>query len=579
MPIEYPEGPPPGGKELRPGEGINNAPFEANEYLDFTTRMGGATGAFYGIVFQLPKWGFESFKIDESIQVSPAFQQYYQLTVQQKQQLETQINQGLSNISTAIGNLELTMHDLRKYKEFMDYFTMIEKGREMKDKKKGEEIAMQGEQSLKSIFIDQVDAYTDLPNTPIALRSIVSRWPTIIADFMRLKDEDIDPKKIAQKYGVSEAQGVILGTKNKLYREWRDQLFKITVKQRFETLVKLTEARKKSLEESKKALKPLIAKHMAIKEFLDTEEGRAFFQKARFWRPDSQAISSDKMVLWAWKPYAPSEKYKFTRELRLSEIPAMRAGFTKKEIEELKKEDKDFKGTVKALPAEPSVDNVLRDIIKKIEQEYGVKIEAKDILEARKTLLDKFEKSVKGFGSYESWIFSPYFMFYEMPIYRNVIRLPNGEELENLFIESFRGFMQSQNIVLGHYIELIARDKKLELHINQMLGDMGDKGEEIESLMKEMLYKTPEETEQEKKNKLSESAEKAGSTFKKIGDGMKKFFDFFGMNIAFTRGSGLYEMAFNDRLPKAYFLDVGRTFVLIANYFKASFNVPGVTKV
>jgi small nuclear ribonucleoprotein (snRNP)-like protein len=578
MPIEYPE-------DLKPGEGLNNSPFETDEFLDFTAKMGGATGAFYGIVFQLPKWGFETFKVDEYIQVSPVFAQYYQLTIQQKQQLEAQINQALSNISTAVANLELAMHDLRKYKEFMDYFTMIDKGKEMKDKKKGEELMAQGEQSLKSIFIDQVDAHTDLPNIPIALRSIVTRWPTIIADFMRLKDEDVVAEKIAKDYGVSEAQGVVLATKNKLYKEWRDQLFKNTVKERFESLVKMTEARKKSLEENKKALKPLIAKHMAIKESLESEEGRASYQKASYWKPDAQAISIDGVTIWAWKPFAPSEKYKYSRELPFDEIPARKAGFTKDEIKKLHGEldEKDEEGkvtkkwseTVKALPAEPSVDNVLRDIIKDIEKEYGVKIELKDILEAREQLLKKFKSSVKGLGAFESWIFSPYFVFYEMPMDRTVLRFPNGEEFEDLGIGNLKGYLQTQNIVLGHYIELIARDKQLEHHINQMLGEMGVKGESIENIMKEMLYKTSEEIEQEKKNKLSESVEKAGNIFTGIREGISKFFDFFGMDVAFFRGSALYEMAFANRIPKMYLAEVGRTFSQLVNYFKASFGVPG----
>jgi hypothetical protein len=583
--VKYPEGPPPGGNDLKSGEGINNPNFETDEYIDFTTKMGGCMAVFYGFAFQLPKWGFDSYRINESVQVSPVFQSYYQLTIQQKQQLEAQINQALSNISTAIASLELVMHDLRKYKEFMDYFMMIEKGNEMKDKKKGKELATQGEQSLKSIFIDQVDAHTDLPNTPIALRSIVSRWPTIIADFMRLKDEDIVPEKIAKDYQVSEAQGVILATKNKLYKEWRDQLFKTTVKQRFETFVKLVEQRKKSLLEGKSSLKPLIAKYMAIKEQLETEKGRAFFQKARFWKSDAQAISNDTVTLWAWKPFAPSDKYKYTRELPLDEISARRSGFTKDEIKKLheqmdekdetEKVTKKWDEKVKALPAEPSVDNVLRGIVEKIEKEYGVKITPKDILNARKMLLEKFEKSTKGLGSFESWVFSPYFVFYEFPMFRTVIRLPNGEEMENLFIENLKGYMESQNIILGRCVELIARDKKLELYIDQMLGERGVGGEKIEDLMKELIFKTPEEVEEEKKNKMEESVERAGNIFTKMGKGVGKFFDFFGIDVAFIRGPKLYEVAFKDILNKVYFRDVGGGFAQIVNYFKANFGVPG----
>ena len=120
-------------KEM-PGFGINVAVPNADIYLDFDSSLGKGSGVLLSLIFQLPKWGFDRVKIDETIVVTPVFQQYYQLTIKQKEELEAIIKSSLASIATALSDLEMLRHDLRKYKEFMDYFKMIEVG-----KKKGDE--------------------------------------------------------------------------------------------------------------------------------------------------------------------------------------------------------------------------------------------------------------------------------------------------------------------------------------------------------------------------------------------------------------------------------------------------------
>jgi hypothetical protein len=578
MPIEYPEGP---GKELKPGEGINTTPGEAEEFLDFTTAPGASTGMFYGIVFQLPKLGFDRFKIEESIEVSPVFQQYYQLTIQQKAALEGQVKAGLGSIATAVSDLELVAHDKRKYKEFMDYYAMADKGKELikgGKKEEGEKLRMQGEQSLKSVFIDQVDVHT---GETIALKSIAPRWPTIIADFMRLTDGDTSPKEIAEKYKVSEAEGVVLATKNKLYIEWRDRLFRKTVEDRYRNLVALVEARRKSVEEYRNMLKPVIARYKAITEMLATPEGRSFLTRTSFWRPDAQAMSMDYELVWAWKPFAPAEKYKATRETRLDEISAAKVGFTKEQIEEIKKEKGgDWKGTVKALPVEPSIDGVVKRLVKKVEEKYGVKITAGDLLKAREMLVEKFDESAKGLGGFESWVFSPYFVFLQIPIYRSVSRMPNGEESEDLSIENLAGSIQTQNIIIVHCLELVARDKQLDNYIKQMLGEMGVGGDAIEELMKKEVFRTEEEIKKEaeeegkRMEKIKKSAEEAMGTVKKIRVEIGKFFELFGTQVSFLRAEGPYEFAFQDRISKMYLREAAASFGAVRDFFKAGFGAP-----
>jgi hypothetical protein len=559
--VEYPT-------EIEPGFGLNIQPRDTDIYLDFDSSLGRCSAVYISLIFQLPKWGFERVKVDEMVVVTPVFQQYYQLTLKQKEELEAMIKASLASIATALSDLELLKHDLRKYKEFMHYFKMIEVG----EKEKDEKLRLQGEQSLKAIFIDQVDAHTDLPNQPIALRSIASRWPTIISDFMKLSDEDVDAKKIAEKYKVSEAEGVVLATKNKLYKEWKD-MFKKTVEERFKSLLQMVQARKKSYEEYKEMIKPTLRRYKSIVDGLSSEKAAKVFQEAAFWRPSSQAMSIDSATIWAWKPFAPVEKYKAPREAPLDEIPAEKAGFTKEEIEELIKEGSIKKeGKVKALPMEPSIDKIVRDMIKRIEDEYKVKITAKDIFKARQRLVEKFEKSVRGVTEYEAWIFSPYFIFLEMPINRAVIRLPNGVEIEDLMFERFRAFLSTQNIIISRLIELEAKDKQLENYLKQMLGEMGVSSEgkavEIEELMKEELGEKVEKKEEKKKE----------NPFKKIFEPINNFFKFFGLNLMFFRARVPYhvpyEFAIRERVTKYYLREVGGAFGMVVSFIKSAFGVP-----
>jgi hypothetical protein len=171
--------------------------------LNFTGQPGTASEIYFSLLFHLPKIEWSIAKIDEWIEVSPSHREYYERTTSTKQALESTIKTGLASAAQSVADFELMSHDVRKYKEILEYF-------QSKD-----------ENVLKSMFIDQVDIHTDLSNQPIALRTIVSRWPTIIADFMRINDNDTEPDKIAKDYDISKAEAVVLATKNKLYQKWK----------------------------------------------------------------------------------------------------------------------------------------------------------------------------------------------------------------------------------------------------------------------------------------------------------------------------------------------------------------------
>jgi hypothetical protein len=590
---------PAGTMKVSPGDAICAYPFEAEMRLDFTTPIGKWTAGSYSLFFQLPKWGFWRGKIEEWIFVSPVFREYYQLTIQQADQLEASIKGGLASIAQAISDMELVWHDLRRYKEFLDYFTQIEKGKKkIKEGKKeeGEEELKKGEQSLKSVFIDQVDVHT---GEGIALKLIAPRWPTIIADFMKLADEDTDPRKIIaafdKKFGykISEPQAVVLATKNKLYVEWRDRLFKPTVQERYQSLMGLYESRKKSIKEYKEMLKPTLARAAMIRDALTTPETRATILKS-WYRPDAQAISADFMKLWAWKPFAPSEKYKITR-MNIDKIHASKAGFTPEQIAELHKEldKKDELGKVKprdawdevvdALPQEPSIDKIVKALVPDVEREYKVRITAKDIYDARQMLIKQFKDSMIGMGGIEPWVFSPYFIFVSIPMLRTVLRLPSGEEIEDVQMEDFFAANQSQNFIIIHCLELIARDKQLDNHINQLLGNIGASGKDIETIEEMVKKEFPEvygESEEQKKmqkfQKMKSTSGDIKKAFSSVKEGLGKVLDALGLDLMFLKAHGPYEFQFYHRVAKYHQPEVGHNFNVIRDFLKGKFEVPGM---
>lgn len=566
----YPQGPAPAGKDIKPGEGINICPFDQHARWDFTGPPGYCSKVYLGISLQLPKWGYVRYKIDEWIFVSHMDRRRYELMIGERENLQNKIKAHLASIATAISDLELAKHDLRKYREFMSYFAKIERGKRLvkeKRKEEGERLIREGDQTLRAIFIDQVDVHT---GEGISLRSIAVRWPTIIADFMKLSDVDRDPKEIARKLKVSEAEGVVLATKNKLYLEWK-KMFERNVRERYETLVRLVEARRNSVIEYRNMVKPLIARYKMITDALEKSEARLAIYKS-FFRPDAQAFTLDGMKLWAWRAFAPVEKYKIYRETPLDEIPATKAGFTLKEVQELEKVLEGWKGKVPALPIPRAYDEILRGIVKNLEKKYGVPITPKDVYDAIQELANQYTAGLEGKTEGETWPFSPYFVFIELNMDRLVYRFPDGTEFEDLDINPVRTYAKTQNIILGHILEIKARGKVLEREIDKLLGEVAfkeDKGRwvRIETLLKEEFPDIYGEIKVEEKE---EPKKKRGNFLEKIN----KVFEFFGWKLSFLRAKGPYEFAFFDRLTKYYFTFTGTEMAKVKEYFTKAFKVP-----
>ncbi|MBU5688588.1 MAG: hypothetical protein KQA31_04235 [Candidatus Aenigmarchaeota archaeon] len=589
------------------GEGINAAPFEARGLFDFTFSMGGGTGMVLGLIFQLGKWGYDVVQVSNSITVSPVFTEYYQKTIEEKRKLEEQMKAGFASLSTAISDYELLMHDVRKYKEYLDYFRNVKKAeknleeaRKKKDEneiKKAESELKRAKHVLRAIFVDQVDAYT---GEGISMKTIAVRWPTIISDFMSLMEDYDDPKDIVKALNgnIPLAEATILATKCKLFREWMTYFYD-NVKERYTRLMSLAEARKKSIEEYRNALKPVISRYKQIN---DMEKNIGPLNRAAWHRPDSQALSVDSQKIWAWRPFISPDPFRPPREIP-DNLTFEKAGFynlakyylpgktdeekdknKKRIIAAIKKLEKDKK-TVPPLPAVPIVDRVLVTLVRQIEAEYGI-----DCAEMVNLIYENIQEMSGKFVPPDlssptrpgmKWPFSPYFIFVEIPVDRTVLKLPNGALIEDIWIEPLITYNSTQNIILGRMIEVDAISIKERREVLMLLGEQILRNVEgVEKIIKmDDVGKAdyPEIFGELEKENLSDDKIPSGSMSERIEEFAMKISNMLskiGINARFFY-PGPYEKLMAERMSKMMQLGPGRMYGTITEYLKKAAGVPG----
>jgi hypothetical protein len=623
MAVEYPEYIPPSfpikkvklknGAEIElgmfAGEGIHAAPFEARGLLDLTFPMGGGTGMMLGLIFQLGKWGYDVVQMNNGITVSPVFTEYYQKTIEEKRKLEEQMKAGFASLSTAISDYELLMHDVRKYKEYLDYFNSVkiaQKELEEAKKKKDEKAIKEAEEKLKrakhvirSIFVDQVDAYT---GEGISMKTIAVRWPTIITDFMSLTEDYDDPKQIvnALNGNISMAEATILATKCKLFREWMSYFFD-NVKERYTRLMSLAEARKRSIEEYRNALKPVISRYKQIN---DMEAGIGPLNRAAWHRPDSQALSVDVERIWAWRPFISPDPFRPPREIP-DNITFQQAGFynlakyylpgkddkekednKKRIIVAIKKLEKDNK-TVPPVPALPVVDRVLVSLVRQIEAEYNIDCAEMVgiVFKKIKELSNKFVPPAlqNPIRPGIKWPFSPYFIFVDMDVTRTVFKLPNGAILEDIWIEPLITYNSTQNIILGRMIEVEAKNIKEQREVLMLLGEqiLRDvegkekiiKAEKIGEIDYPEIFGSGKKDE-EKKEDLTIPKGSLSERIEEFALNISKQLAKIGINARFFY-AGPYEKLMAERMSKMMQLGPGRMYGTITEYLKRAAGVPG----
>jgi hypothetical protein len=541
--------------------------------INFTSFPGKCAGTLYSLLFWLSKWGYKNVKIDDHMDISPIHPQYYQLTIQQKQTLERQIKEGLAGVSQSITDFELLFHDLRKYNDYVQYFKAHEEALKEKDKEKREDKLERAEHSLKSLFIDFVDIHT---GEGVALVRIAQRWPTIISDFMRLKEGDTNPKKIAKDYKVSEAEGVVLATKNKLYVEWRKS-FEKTVRERYNRILGLTKSRKFSIDEYKRMLKPYIERYRSIKEV-----GPSAFKSLSWLRPGAQAASIDTVTIWSFKEMTPAEHGKPSFEhpggseniLKISFPPSLRAAI-KKNIKYLKDNERS-RGELSDLKFAPAgiepLDKWVWAFYYHIEDHYTkefgfpVRFSLIDLIRAR-------NEFINGWGNHAE----PYYKVLDCDILRAIIRLPDGTELEDItYAPKF--FLDSQNMLFLRYLEYKAQEKALSMYVDEMLGDTtrGKKIQELSGEFESLFGEVPNKSPSEKKEEIS-----AAQNLRAYRDSVQKQVlreaSEMRSPIKFIK-KGHYEPSFDDRITGPWFTDIAESLALpVADFLKAKFDVPGVS--
>ncbi len=493
------------------GHAIAGAYLERATQIDFTGPPGSVIGLYYSLMFQLSKWEWQTAKFDESIEVTPTHAQYYQLTHKQKEDLENKIKSGLASASQAVGDLELMKHDERKYKEFLHYLGYKTYNELKKDGKKVKNVPSEemdlisvdddisdkdrikniDNHSLKAVFIDQVDMHT---GEGISIRSIVSRWPTLISDFMRMDDADTDVEKAMKKLDVSRAEAVVLVTKNKLYNEWK-KLFLPEIRNRYGRITELVRSRNASVDNYRKWLEPYIMRHKMLEEGLSSQGTRSGHLTS-FMSVQGQAIAYSNTEIWAWKDFLTPEVFKMPGELAAKKPIPIVDKWTKK--------------------------NLI------FHNEHGL---VKDHPWITEKWVDEQAEAMKG-----GWITATpnrnYYTFIIIKLDKCNIRMPTGEEMEDGTFD-IAMTMMSKNAMFCKLLQLKAKQEETQQYINKLLGLPAT---EEKSILEGDRYD-----------------EKKIRSLKKARD----FLEWFGMQAQLYKG-GPYERDWDERLTKFYLMPMAK---------------------
>ena len=467
------------------GHALFSCPREAQTSMNPTMPPGGTSMMALRMCFQLRKWEYQIQKADEWIEVSPAHAQYYQITHKQKDELEGKIKQGLASAAQSVADLELLKHDERKYREFLDYLALEYKGNGLFEPINDKQ---PDEHSLKAVFIDLVDVHT---GDGISMRSIVSRWPTLIVDFLKLNDKDMDPEAVKNKLDISKAEAVVLVTKNKLYEEWK-KLFVPEIKARYERIDTLVQSRESSVKEYRDWLRPLIARYKILEEGLGTSERRKELS-THFIQPVGHAVSLTEWVYWVWRYSQPAELQK--------------GGTERQAIEQAEKVKPDDKWTRKNLIFHPKHGLIVK---------YPW-IDEKWVDEQLKWIMGQQ-------GERNPWIIPHrlYYAFHIITITKANIRTPEGQEIEDTVFDVNLIYM-TQNVLFVKLLELKAKQEELNRYIDNLIGvGPGHPHREEEKQRPAVVQK------------------------------LNKFWDYFDMGMTFIK-RGPYERDFIDRITKFHF--------------------------
>jgi hypothetical protein len=514
-------------KPLLLGRAFYVAALNMDIKINFTTAVGKCSNMYYAYVYQQPKWNYNIKKVSESMEVSPTHADAYNLFMGQRQKLEGQIKQGLTSAMQSVTDYELLAHDSRRYKEILDYFR---EGRE-------------DEHVLRSLFVDRVDAFT---GEGYSMITMAKRWPTIITDFIRLGQKKYKGKKwttedIVRELDVTQAEATVLVTKDRLFSEWR-KLFRPTVAERYARIQALVDARKRSIDEYKRWLKPYIARHKMMREM--TERPPALLTHPLMAPAFGTSTAMTAVRLWVWKAFPISEKRK----------PEAR---TEHEI-----------GGIRWI-VDP-LDDFVREWVRKIEYKYRLEpgyYTRKNDMEIRQILLKSIithpqqaDRPVPAMVPSEF-----YYVLFDIKIDKIVPKAPPpaGGESEDMALDPMRTWIASQNVLLIHLIELDAKERAFDTEVNEMIG-----AREIEN-----RYMEETRILLGKKGPKEESRNAAARFVGSVLRGHKRVKKWLGNYSRFLFRPGPYESVFHERVVKMYLVDVGAFYKQQVDWWKAKVGV------
>jgi len=516
------------------------------EDVNYTGPPGKASALYYSLVFDLPKKGWKVLKVDEWIEVSPTHKEYYERTISTKQALEATIKTGLTSAAQAVADFELMSHDLRKYKEILDYMHSGD------------------EHSLKAMFIDQVDLHT---GDGISMRSIAPRWPTIITDFMKLTVKDTDPDAIAKKLNVSKAEGVILATKSKLYNEWKT-LFLASAKSRYETLRGMVEGRRKTIQEYRNWLKPYLSRFKMTKLGGERPKIRGEIMKSFL---DVVGISTfmNGINVWTWRPLRQLEFRKPAAEM---ETGPTGQNFYIYPYDDYIRENLVLdpqKGLAALYPWLRTPRKYCRRD-KKFCPADAVKCGGcgSSALQDRFLADEIVEKEIlpnwREFGLYPEEL---YYTYMEIEVLRSGTRLPVGEIEDIVF--HIVNYSVSQNVMLVKMLELKCREMELEKYIDEILGIKFENREIAEVLTEEFPKLFPKKSEPG--NPVSMFFRDVMNAWKEMYKGMEKLRLPRFQRLQFIK-PGPYETE-DERLTEQFFTVSGGQFANVVEFLKQRMGV------
>lgn len=474
---------------------------------------GQAEMIYMAFMYRLVKWHYNFVKVAENVQINPIQAPPFFTLLQVKEKLENQIKQGLSQVSQEVANYELLRSDVRKYGEILDYFVKAKKG---------------DEHVLRSLYVDRVDAHT---GEGYSIISMSRRWPTIITDFIRLKEKWNDIETIQKELGISRAQAVVLRTKNEIYKHWK-KYFLRDVKERYVRIKNLMESQEKFMDEVANWLIPYVNRYKRINE-------------ASLTNPSSDLTNPQ---IYAHAPFTIlNSRFFFWRPIEPEEI------------------NKPFHEHDKIDP----VDDWVIEQAKKIEEHYGVsfvreynknnnKNLPEDDYDSRKKALDAlFNKwSDPSARTHEVVSYTTgfmldrrhiYYAFFDCDYEVDYIKGSQGPlEMEDVYYNIFPANL-SINVMFAVLLEVKANEMRFERYVRKLIGT-SDVEAEIKAEVDEALK---EESEEGKPNKTKKKFSKRYAEWRRRQvprmDPILKYF----------RRAGPYETNIKERLSKEYAIYLG----------------------